>query len=221
MKAELITEYSSEFKDFLEVSQDDPVTIYSDDYFCSNELRAELIHAGLYGKNWCHFVEAKSDYLACGVGLKTYAYHKDEKADNTAVNAIRFVFCHRNNWNVYYVQRLNEGFFWDWGVNEKCPQDSYISKIALYQQRYKLYEAGDDVGTMGLAFECRSKKGELKRSFLMKPYQDSSFDNNFRLEGLEMDDSKFVCGGQVKLEQKLRDYDDTALNGLAVKFCPR
>jgi hypothetical protein len=171
---------------------------------------------------WMDFYYAKDGYLACGMAIRNEG--KLFIGDDSANNALKLIFCHELNWKTQYSQKLNEGLWGSWGEDFICPEGTYINSARVKYEDSKVYYAdsnritvvSDKTGMNGIEFVCKDPKinGIQDKYTQVVPGSWGTWKSWVGF------DSLYVCGGSVRFEGK-NGKDETALNGVRFKFCPK
>lgn len=169
-----------------------------------------VIFEGLWGewRNWVEVPEA--DYrFACGARVR-FESHQG-RGDDTAANGVRFVFCGAGDWQDQETLSIYDGRWGGWGQQKMCPEGYYIDG-AKVRFEDSLGRGGDDTALNGLAIRCH------------KPYThdrvwvtvESGLWGAWKSEQFVKD--KYLVGAQIRFENPLGGGDDTAWNGLKMRF---
>lgn len=167
------------------------------------------IEIGYWGE-WLKKYEAPTGYLGCGMAVRDEG--GQGLGDDTALNAVKIIYCSITNWSDQREVELNPGIWGSWKSNVMCDQDFYITGAQVKLETAR--GSGDDTVMNGLRIRCKNIK----------------LDTANRTKNLEYGgwgdwqswveySSSYVCGGQVRFESDQGSGDDTALNGLRLKFC--
>ena len=167
------------------------------------------IAEGFWGK-WLKTYDAPKGYLACGMALR------DEPGqgwgDDSALNAIKLIYCKIDKWDQQEEVYLNHGIWGIWQPDVKCPKNHFINGVQA-----KLEEnqgSSDDSALNGLRIKCQDPKKDsdpIVRSLEYGGWGDW-------LDWVEYPGS-YICGGQVRFQEDQGKGDDTALNGVRFNFC--
>jgi hypothetical protein len=166
------------------------------------------IDAGYWG-DWLDEHKAPVGFLGCGMQLRDEG---GQWGDDTAINAIRIIYCSIANWDVTRDIQLNDGIWGDWEERVMCAKNTYIvgaqAKVEEPQGT-----GGDDTAFNGLKIKCKNPKVSSSSETVSLEYGGWG-----TWRAWVEYSSSYVCGGQVRFEEKIKG-DNTALNGLRLKFC--
>jgi hypothetical protein len=169
----------------------------------------DVVTAGYFGE-WMIPYYAPQDYLACGISLRVQTDIGNK--DNTVLEAVRFTFCHIKTWDKQEYGTLNQGYTGEWKDAVKCPKDSYINGVSVKLEEYQ--RNGDNSSAIGIKIGCLNPKQPVSsKKEVPDPVPFGVWTN-----WVEYPDS-YVCAGQVRYEEYNSKIDNTALNGLSLKFC--
>jgi hypothetical protein len=166
---------------------------------------------------WEHFKYPLNGYLACGISIRLEA--NQGIRDDTAVNAIEFVYCKLESWYDQIRLRLNDGMFGDWTKTEFCAENWYIFDVDIQIQEDQGTTI-DDSSVTGISVRCLQIFGSSMYMITL-PYVNLGF---WIAEVFDFQHHFFVCGGQVKFQEFQGPgfsglADDNALTGLKLRFC--
>lgn len=173
---------------------------------------AEGVYATIaegYWGDWTLPLEVPNGYLACGLGLRVEA--PQGEGDDTAANAVKIKYCKTSEWNNQSEIVLNQGLWgdWIWGI---CPEGYFVHKVMAKVEAPQ--GTGDDTALNALSFRCKDPVTSYEsNAVLLYNTVWGDWINWVEVQG------KYVCGGQVRFESSQGVGDDTALNGIRLKFC--
>ena len=162
-----------------------------------------------YWGDWTLPIEVPENYIACGLGLRLEPPQGAD--DDTAANALKIYYCYIDNWSLKSEIKLNEGLWgdWDWAM---CPEGYYINRVKARVESPQ--GAGDDTALNSVTFRCKDPVNDIVSDDII--LQSTSWGDWMEWVGNE---DKYVCGGQVRFESSQGAGDDTALNGIRLRFC--
>jgi hypothetical protein len=160
------------------------------------------IAEGFWG-TWLKSYDAPKGYLACGMALR------DEPGqgwgDDSAVNAIKLIYCKIDKWDQQQEVYLNRGIWGIWQPDVKCPKNHFINGVQAKLEGQQ--GSGDDTALNGLRIKCQDPKLDSEPEVRSLEY--GGWGN--WLDWVEYPGS-YICGGQVRFEDDQGKGDDTALN---------
>lgn len=188
---------------------------------CSRSYKADdytSIDEGPWGE-WLDARNGPNGYFACGIQLRHQDYQGS--GDDTAINAIRIIYCQYNNWEMKLKDNLNEGTIGEWKEALMCPEDQYIYSVQVKNaapRGYGVTEPYDDISINQLKFACKHPKTYTNPNlYTVSGFEyNPSSDNYGTWVGFE---DKFVCGGRVRFDTSPSWEDETGVSGLRLKFC--
>jgi hypothetical protein len=184
----------------------------SSKFLSSSRFLSEGVYLSIsegYWGDWTLPIEVPENYIACGLGLRIEP--PQGAGDDTAANAVKIYYCYIDNWNLKNDLNLNEGLWGDWNW-AMCPQGYYINQVRARVESPQ--GPGDDTALNSLTFRCKEPVNSNVSDDII--LQNTNWGNWMDWVG---NDDQYVCGGQVRFEPSQEAGDDTALNGIRLRFC--
>lgn len=164
---------------------------------------------GFWGE-WQGAMDAPKGYLACGMALR------DEPGqgagDDSAINAIKVVYCSISKWSEQTIVDLNTGIWGNWKSTVMCPTGYFINAVQAKVEANQ--GSGDDSALNALRIRCKHPLVQTAPQELSLEYGGWGSWGKW----LEFP-SSYICGGQVRFQWNQGSGDDTALNGVRFRFC--
>ena len=174
--------------------------------------RPGTYHRTIYSGYWGSWKGWNGDntggYYVCGAEIRYEG--KQGWGDDTAANGLRFKYCHIDDWWQQTTATVYDGNWGGWKGMQMCPYGYYMDGA---QVRYESKQgAGDDTALNGLKIHCRRNKSTSSTWVTVyngywgswKPAYTHSW--------------KFVKLANVRYENPCGVCDDTAWNGLALRY---
>lgn len=121
--------------------------------FCEykyDTLEYKVASDGILG-DWLNPLEAPAGYYTCGMKVKNQP--SQDLKDDTALNAVNFIYCSIDDWNNQVNYNFNEGLYGDWGDNLMCPKNNYVYGVTVKVVPSKGSE--DDTAMKDIALKCK------------------------------------------------------------------
>eukprot|EP00977_Amphora_coffeiformis_P020429 scaffold8253_cov163-Amphora_coffeaeformis.AAC.4 len=180
-----------------------------------------VVFNGLWGK-WKDWVyrprprgpRTRNDrFFACGAQIR----FEDPQGggDDTAANGLRLVFCEINNWNSQSTKTIYEGRWGSWKPAVMCKPGTYMNGAKVRFEGSQRW--GDDTALNGLEITCAfpyMPKYELPFFYPARVY-DGKWGDWQNWQGRLC---TFVTAARVRFEDPCGGCDDTAWNGLELRF---
>ena len=149
-------------------------------------------------------------YFACGARMRIQS--PQGSGDDTAANGLQLKYCHKANWAAQLFQLSWAGNWGGWTYMKMCPKGKYIYSMNARLEFMK--GLGDDTSLNGLMVSCRYPNGSYPNSLMIHPGYWGAWKGWSKIAS-----GYHVCGTNVRYENPKGRWDDTALNGLALKLC--
>jgi hypothetical protein len=114
-----------------------------------------MVYPGVWGswKRW--YFNPRAGYLACG--LRTKSERNVGRKDDTAMNAVQFMYCNPNKWHQKVWAGAHPGLYGSWDAGQSCPRGYFINWMQMKFERKQ--GSGDDTAANRLRFRCRQASG--------------------------------------------------------------
>jgi len=165
----------------------------------------------IFDGDWGHWKGWKGvndgGYYACGAEMR----FEDPCGDDTAANGLRFKYCHLQDWSAQKTAAIYNGIWGSWKGMQMCPFDYYVDGA---QVRFEDNQgSGDDTALNGLKIRCRHKSRPDKLHWATVY---SGVWGSWKQAVSSID--KYVKLANIRFEDALDDGDDTAWNGLSLRY---
>ena len=177
-----------------------------------------MIHEGDFGK-WMPWVGIKDDpdlltFRGCGARIKFQPSQSGR--DDTAANGLALRFCDSiSGWQSQDSLTVYSGVFGTWLSWAMCPQGSYINGAQVrYEDNGGTFT--DDTALNGLKILCTDQSGN--QSPVWKVVHKGLWGG--WKPTVVADEGYYLSGASVRYEEHQEQFwfDDTAMNGLKMKF---
>merc|ERR1711981_1317810 len=114
-----------------------------------------MVYPGVWGswKKW--YMAPKTNYLACG--MRTKSEKKKGSGDDTALNAVQFLYCNPKHPHHRTWARADPGKWGSWDAGQSCPRGYFINWMQMKFE--KKQGSGDDTAANRFRFRCRQAFG--------------------------------------------------------------
>ena len=166
------------------------------------------LYSGYWGgwKGWLG--DNTGGYYVCGAEMRIEG--KQGWGDDTAANGLRFRYCHLEDWWKQTTATVYNGNWGNWRGMRMCPYGYYVDGAQI---RYEGKQGGgDDTALNGLKIHCRRHKSTSSMWITVNSGYWGSWKPAYTHSW------KFVKLANVRYENPCGACDDTAWNGLALRY---
>lgn len=112
-----------------------------------------MVYKGTWG-NWLKWhKQPKKGYLACGMATKSVP--NQGRGDDSAVNAVAFLYCNTRNWAQMTWGKYDSGLWGSWDRTSVCPRGYFIYHLIMKTEPSQ--GRGDDSAANKFAYKCKRK----------------------------------------------------------------
>ncbi|XP_063056399.1 vitelline membrane outer layer protein 1-like [Engraulis encrasicolus] len=160
-------------------------------------------NGGRWG-SWGRTVSCPSGYRAFGFSLKVEG--RQGGGDDTALNGIRLLCRHVNNYSARRIIASSEGRWGRWTSYRTCGCAGYLRSFRLRVERPQGW--GDDTAANNIMFRCTDGRLLTGAGLTWGSWG-----------GWSSSCTRGICGIRTKIERPQGWGDDTALNSVIFRCC--